>query len=981
MTSRCPSSETLATWLGLPADDPGREHVDAHIDECKQCRGELADVGVWMATAGSDVSPTDFEDDPRQIFAPQTRVGRYRVERLLGQGGMSNVYLARDPELGRDVALKVLREAHSDQDRLVREAQALAKLNHPNVLAIHDVGAVNGRVFIAMERVVGQTLTKWASAHAWRDVLDGVIQAGRGLTAAHDAGLVHRDFKPDNVMVGDDGRVRVLDFGLVAQRPSRDSETAAAVDATHEPDLLTQTLTHDGDLVGTPRYLAPELFGGRSADATSDQFSFCVAAYESLTGRLPFAGTTCAELLQAIQEGEVVPPPSRNAVPPWVLKIVERGLRADPSLRWPNLGRLVQALQRDPTQRRRWVVTLVGVAGAVALVAAVWAWDNEQTHQLCVRSASEIDVAWNDSTRASVRETFSRRGSSRSADAAAKVDASLQAYVGDWRRTRTQACTAFRLERTISKDTRDRRLACLADGVRMLDAFVELVEVGDSVSLSQAPLSAQRLQATYHCDDDARLPATSVGQRGSDDETVEFALRTLARARVQNLSLAEGAQETAVAAFDAAQETGELGLIAAATHALGHALSNAGDFAAAAVRYEEALQLGGRSGRQEIVFDAALGLAHLAIINSSFDAADAWTQVMGLSLAQYAPRQASDLRARHHAMRAMLENARSDLDAGREAGQRSLAMARDVGDPWLIATAEHSLGTNALSRGKLANAREYLEAALDRVSAILPQGHSGRLDFLIPLQFLAHRQGRTEEAESYTARALSIARHSLSPNDPTVVDLLLGQGRSHMAAGRSRKAIDSFREAVVVWEHAGSPPDLSYVLIDLGKALIELERWDAAAGPLSRAIDVAPGGSLEARARVELAQVERERGDLETAAAHARTALEFSQGEANVPEGDALQILGSIEAVANHNEQAITFFERAIADYEHRELRWPLASTLQSLGALHSKMGQSALAIAALDRALKIFEADGVFPEEQARTKSLLEHARAAGMR
>ncbi|MBK9035553.1 MAG: serine/threonine-protein kinase [Myxococcales bacterium] len=305
------------------------------------------------------------------------RVARFTLRALLGAGGMGEVWRARDPELERDVAVKLLRpeletttaRAEEARGRLRREAQAMARLAHPNVIPIYEVGEADARVFLVMELVDGGTLSRWLAERPRGPmaVLEVLGQAGRGLAAAHDAGLIHRDFKPDNVLVGTDGRVRVTDFGLVGIEASAEEARAAVADARTDPRTRT------GAILGTPAYAAPEVLRGAAATARSDQFSFCVALYEALWGASPFPGDTIADLYQAVTTGAVRPPPSRPAVAPAIRDAVLRGLATDPDQRWPSMAALLVALTPEPRRGRTLAVAAGGVmafgAAAIAIVA------------------------------------------------------------------------------------------------------------------------------------------------------------------------------------------------------------------------------------------------------------------------------------------------------------------------------------------------------------------------------------------------------------------------------------------------------------------------------------------------------------------------------------------------------------------------------------------------------------------------------------
>jgi WD40 repeat protein/serine/threonine protein kinase len=286
-------------------------------------------------------------------------IAHYTVIGTLGSGGMGVVYVAHDQQLGRRVALKLLRHANASEiarARLYREAQAMARLAHPNVVTVHEVGTYRGQVFLAMEFVGGANLRAWLRMHkrGWREIVATFIQAGEGLAAAHQAGIIHRDFKPDNVLVGDDGRVRVADFGLAHGLDLDLGEvTPEPSDSGRQPVALDSPLTETGAIVGTPAYMAPEQHEGTGIDARCDQFSFCVALWEALYGKRPFPGSSVAELIAALKAGRMLMPTDPGEVPPWLHRVILRGLAINPDNRWPSMSELLVALARDPRSVRR----------------------------------------------------------------------------------------------------------------------------------------------------------------------------------------------------------------------------------------------------------------------------------------------------------------------------------------------------------------------------------------------------------------------------------------------------------------------------------------------------------------------------------------------------------------------------------------------------------------------------------------------------
>jgi serine/threonine-protein kinase len=395
-SSSCLTDETIAALLEHRLDASAARDVAAHIDRCTECRRIVAEVGhaagekaqqstsrtsevAHDATSGDRAIRSRSGAEGREVtFADALpagkTIGRYIVVECIGTGGMGVVYLARDPELGRNLALKLLRadadgpSSARQRARLLREAQAMAQLSHPNVITIFDTGTEGDDVFLAMELVEGGTLADWirAPGHSWRDVVIMLRRAGEGLAAAHAAGIVHRDFKPDNVLVGNDGRVRVTDFGLAR---SADDPASRAELANTRPAQLGTSMTQTGAMVGTPAYMAPEQLAGTAADMRSDVFSYCVAFYEALYGVRPFAGSTYAELRQAIARGAIRKPPSGTRVPSWLRRIVLRGLRADAEARPRSVRVVLDAIERRE-RRASWRLAAGALVAATACAAA-----------------------------------------------------------------------------------------------------------------------------------------------------------------------------------------------------------------------------------------------------------------------------------------------------------------------------------------------------------------------------------------------------------------------------------------------------------------------------------------------------------------------------------------------------------------------------------------------------------------------------------
>ncbi len=463
-----------------------------------------------------------------------TTIGRYVVLHPVGRGAMGDVYAAYDPKLNRKVAIKILRSRTGaeviDPDlrlRMVREAQSIAKLSHPNVVVVHDVGAFGNQVFVAMEFVEGQTLSEWVAAEprGWPEVLKIFADAGRGLAAAHEKNLVHRDFKPDNVMIGDDGQVRVMDFGLArsttatvvrrasmapeleALLPDRSELRAAArerapdhdLEATREvspvhfaadapanvaSDVTILQITRAGAVMGTPAYMAPEQFESRDTDARTDQFSFCVALYEGLYRSSPFSGRTLEERHASVLRGHVLEPPPGNGVPQWIRKMLLRGLKTDPTERWPSMKALLSALDdnRRFSGRRRLA------SGAAAKLKGVW-----EAPARGRSVASEV--------KAEMRHAFLATGKPYAAAAFGGASRILDNYAANWTAMYVDICEATHVRGEQSPEVLDLRMACLLDCLEDLRALTHLFRHADGGVVQNAVKAANALGNIERCAD------------------------------------------------------------------------------------------------------------------------------------------------------------------------------------------------------------------------------------------------------------------------------------------------------------------------------------------------------------------------------------------------------------------------------------------------------------------------------------------------
>ncbi len=400
----CLDDETVFALVLGKLSEGALPAIETHLAGCADCRTVVGETARFLTKSGeADTAPEGDPDAPK-LLAAGTTVSRYVIVGPLGAGGAGVVYLAHDPQLRRKIALKLLpfgNTSDNARERWIREAQAMAQLSHPNVVHVHDAGVYQDNFFIAMELVDGQSVASWLAdkKRPWREILDVFLKAGRGLAAAHAAGLIHRDFKPANALVGSDGRVCVADFGL-ARPVEENAPEPSAAGPLAGPD--SSDLTEHGVVVGTPAYMAPEQFLGQAADARSDQFSFCVALFSALCGRRPFradssSASTIMQRPDQIEPGRTQGGGEANAAPVWVLAAIQRGLSMDPAKRFPSMEHLLAALTRE--KRDRWPLWLAAGIGAVALAAGFTAWRSQGAAAVCGNETAEPGEECDDGNR------------------------------------------------------------------------------------------------------------------------------------------------------------------------------------------------------------------------------------------------------------------------------------------------------------------------------------------------------------------------------------------------------------------------------------------------------------------------------------------------------------------------------------------------------------------------------------------------------
>lgn len=763
--------------------------------------------------------------------APPT-LGRFVLLERLGAGAYGAVYVAYDPKLDRRVALKRLhREPDGPRSPLMREAKALAQLSHPNVVTVYEVDETDGHAYVVMEFVAGMTLAAWlaTASHGPARILEVMCSAGRGLAEAHARGMSHRDFKPGNVMVGDDGRVRVMDFGLADRGDEERSPTISGLGGSGSTNGSTVGL-------GTPAYMAPEQLCGRAADARSDQFAYCVTLFEALTGRRPFGGDTAEERLAAIYEGPAAA--VVEALPRRVRDAVVRGLDPEPTRRHPDLTALLDVLERQlrPRSRGGWVVAslLAAAAGAVG-------WAQGRSEDDCLTKARAIDTTWSEARRESIDTAFTKTGRPYAEHARAFVHEAVDRYAREWSEASVDACRA----RPSSTAPTTPRQVCLERRRGELDALLTELESADDALVRRSTSAVSGLVPVSHCDRPDAL---------ADRSTLDAE----AQARLDEL-------ETALAEVTA------------------HRL--AGRYDVALQRLEPLVPRLREVGHDPLLADALVRRGRLQRLRGDWDAADASLQE-GLRLAVAS--RADAVAATGAANLADTRFRRGEPEAGQETAALALALhQRQTGEaswPHLSNVIGSGLGiavryTDAVEVLGQGIAAAEADGDRDRVALMGMYANHGALLL---------RLGHIERAERSIAAAEDLARALIGEDHPQYAKMMQQRAQLLSLDGDHEGALQRQQRALEIWRGAVTDPSPTedLMLSNLADFLGRLGRHDEALQTLEEVLRLEEQMSEDSGRSAwmgdtltKMASIEEQRGDTEAALRYCLRALEVRHAE------------------------------------------------------------------------------------------------------
>jgi eukaryotic-like serine/threonine-protein kinase len=748
----CPTEDELGDLAAgqLPSEVAARMHD--HVRGCESCSIALGAMAEPAAAEADDVP------------AAGERVGRFELVRFLGAGGMGAVWEARDTELNRRVALKTLKAVEgSNKERLLREARAMAALSHPNVVAVYEVVADGDRVFLAMELVAGGTLRDWLRAKPRKldEIVDVFVEAGKGLAVAHAAGLVHRDFKPENVLVDPNLRVRVTDFGL-----ARASGAVKPEAGSPDPAPTDLQLTRAGALLGTPAYMAPEQMRGEAIDARADVFGFSTAFHEAVYGVRPFAGKDLEELRRNVESNQVAQPPEKTKVPAWLRKVLLRGLKADPRARWESMDTLLAALakgRQEVKRRRRLGWAAAGVAVA-AVIIALGVRNNRS--QLCKGAVQKLAGVWDGARREQIKASFEKTHEPFSNDAFKGVDSALAAWSSDWVAMRTEACEATRLRGEQSEELLDLRMQCLDQRLAETRDLTGLYAAADASLVIRAVQAARALTPLSVCADQRLL---HVQVREPADPAV--------RAKMEEV-------QTGLAQAKAFQDTGQYKA----------ALANAEPAAL------QARLLGYRPLLAEALSRQGLVLSYLR---------DSKRSAAALREAALASEAASrdDLAASDWSMLILVagEDQRNPGEALQWADHAEVAIARLGGGDDLEATREMRIGSVLSVNGRHDEAIPHLRLALSLAEKKFGPDSPSVGVVIEGLADGLARAHKNEESLAEFRRALPLSEKEFGLLHPSVARLLINMSSPLMDLNRPAEAEEALRRAMTILGSTDGP--------------------------------------------------------------------------------------------------------------------------------------------------------------------------------
>lgn len=892
------------------------------------------------------------------------RIGRMVILSRVGGGEAGIVYAAYDPELERKVAIKMIcsefGESAEPRSRLIREVQAVAQLSHPNVVAIHDAGVHGRYVWIATDYVTGKTLRAWLDERPreWRVVLPVFMQAARGVAAAHAAGLVHCDLKPTNIIVGDDGRVRVMDF----------AHTHAVLDTREGPGGRAG--------IGSSSYTAPEQLLGLDVDERADQYSLCALLMEALVGR------------SVTHESS-----ARARAPHWLRRVVERGLATDRENRYSSMTALLAALGADP-MRRRWAL---GSFALLTLVLAGWFGilhvQREQAWTTCIEGGTTIAKVWHDSARDQLRTGLTATGISFARVTAEQVMPWLDAFAVEWQGTWNEVCHDEVVERTLDAALAREARACLDEQREYYATLLAiLTDPGDGAGalgiVQGAVTHVANLPRLDRCREESALRARP---RPLDDGMrAEVHRLRIGLARASAIVVAGSFKFGSAEVEKVQREADALGwapLRADVTFARGKLLIDIGDYPQAETMLEEAYFLAGAEGANDVQEDAAASLAHVVgYFQARYEEGIRWGKVTEMLLGRTGVPYASAQRAHLLNVLGTIYWEKGEFERAVDYFEQAIEISERVTGPDHPNTAItlYNLASLYLQIGRKEEGRALLERTYSIFERSLGPDHPDLVMAITGLASVDLAQGKYEQARRRYERALSLSESSVGKEHVVTALLLTNLGIVDFAQGKYEQAVTHHQRALEIREKVLGPahPRVGLALANLGAAHAKRGAYDRAIALNSRSLKLLEQalGPHHADVSIPLASLGSAylaKGNIDRAIAYHERALEIVTAAYGL---DHLDVAGSLANLAEahgarrDHVRAVNNYEAALAIREKAQGpdHVEVGSVLTPLGLALLAVGRTERALQVLERGLALHERHGTDSPHLASTRYAL---------
>ena len=812
----------IGTLLEGRLDPQQRTAIESHLVECDDCRELVAASALALSTAPVARASKKTEAT-RETGTP---FGRYLILQTIGTGAMGIVYTAYDPSLDRKVAIKILHnearitssEGPSD---LFAEAKAMAKLSDPHVVTVFEVGKVDEQVFLAMEYISGTTLTKWLADEKNQNDTEKKIRvlldAARGLSAAHKAGIIHRDFKPDNILVDHNDRAHVTDFGLAR---------SSLVPIDNTESISSQDLQQTRALVGTPAYMAPEQMRAEKIDHRADQYSFCVTAYEALLGESPFELGTLAQLEKARSLGQFRTPLRPNNISTRIVEALKKGMHPEPAKRHQSLDELIAIMGQQPRQRMLGVVTAAMLGLAMIAVLGMQYYSKAPT-PTCPTGNDKFEAVWNNSKYTSTKALFSQSGLPYAEQAIKAFDSSVRAYGSSWATMYQEACEATHVRGVQSASVMDRRMQCLNRRLIDVEAAVALMGTAERSVIENANSIATGLGAISSCSEKRILESSESPNLSQAQKVLIETSLANARNRLDTANYAKGV-EVAGVALAQSKALHDRWHEAEALLLLGELIDRSGDPERGAQHLTDAVEAATVTRQDEIVLLASAELVRVeGVRRAKPDVATIWER-LGLSVLQRLGTPAN-LEAKVRMAIGRAKRASGNYKTAQKELERAVSQLESQTPevPLELAAVFNELGLVLRDLGEWEQARTYQNSALELQRERLGQDHPAVASTLRNLADLDWRSGRSADGVVKLKAALSIQERSLGAEHLEYAYTLNQLANTYSALEEYTSALSLYEKACALGGKtlANDHPEAAMCRMNIAMALAHLNRY------------------------------------------------------------------------------------------------------------------------------------------------------------